>query len=444
MEQYYIIENETKKGPFSLKELIELNLPETTLVWKIGLKDWTELKNISEYKKTIPPPIPQRNTPIESEKPVPSENKNIEKSKISKDNSNIDIKVNSKSKNTEALSHSSTGFLLRLVAFIIDLSIMFFITSFFWAILRLPIPVNSESFFSGSYFVFRNPLGIILGWLYYASFESSKLQATPGKAILGLKVTNENLDRIGFSQASGRFFGKIISGLIIGIGYLMIGFTKKEQGLHDLMAHTLVLKESITETKRKRSSWIILSISIMLFIFSLFIPANTEMIDTLNSLATNSNTSNTSTNNVKNLSFDYQGISFDYPNNWKVEKEEVQQNLAYQVYCEKKGINSSETILFSLLNIKTEPREMIQTAIEGIKEEPTCKKIKIKPIYTVTYNDISAIRSDLNFLFFGEKQYVSIISFISNDKTILIMKQTESIAKLTSEFKIIENSLKIE
>ena len=92
MEQYYIIENETKKGPFTLKELIELDLSETTLVWKKGLKDWTELKNLSEYKKTIPPPIPKTNIPNES---VNTENKNIEKNVISENAPDIDLKIES-------------------------------------------------------------------------------------------------------------------------------------------------------------------------------------------------------------------------------------------------------------------------------------------------------------------------------------------------------------
>lgn len=105
--------------------------------------------------------------------------------------------------------------------------------------------------------------------------QSSRLQATPGKAILGLKVTNENYKKIGFTQASSRFFGKIISGLIVGIGYLMIDFTKKRKGLHDQMKSTLVLNEKVHDDKRRAVSWTILSVSSLLIIISLFITANT-------------------------------------------------------------------------------------------------------------------------------------------------------------------------
>jgi uncharacterized RDD family membrane protein YckC len=47
--------------------------------------------------------------------------------------------------------------------------------------------------------------------------------------------------RISFGNATGRYFGKILSGLILYVGYLMVAFTDKKQGLHDMMASTLVV-----------------------------------------------------------------------------------------------------------------------------------------------------------------------------------------------------------
>lgn len=49
------------------------------------------------------------------------------------------------------------GFGLRLVAFIIDYLLLFFLTSLFWAIIQLPIPINSKSLFLGSFLIFKNP-----------------------------------------------------------------------------------------------------------------------------------------------------------------------------------------------------------------------------------------------------------------------------------------------
>ncbi len=82
---------------------------------------------------------------------------------------------------------------------------------------------------------------IIVPWLYYAGFESSRGQATPGKVLMRLEVTDLEGNRVSFARATLRFFGKFISLLIIFIGFIMIGLTKKRQGLHDKIAGCLVL-----------------------------------------------------------------------------------------------------------------------------------------------------------------------------------------------------------
>ncbi|MBX4189022.1 RDD family protein [Candidatus Parcubacteria bacterium] len=84
---------------------------------------------------------------------------------------------------------------------------------------------------------------IALGWLYYSLLESSKYQATLGKMALGIKVTDLSGARVDFARATGRYFGKILSGIILGIGFLMVAFTAKKQGLHDILAKTLVVNK---------------------------------------------------------------------------------------------------------------------------------------------------------------------------------------------------------
>ena len=79
-------------------------------------------------------------------------------------------------------------------------------------------------------------------WLYFTLFESGGWQATPGKRLLGLRVTDLSGERISFGRASGRYFSKILSWLIFYIGFIMAGFTEKKQGLHDKFAGTLVLR----------------------------------------------------------------------------------------------------------------------------------------------------------------------------------------------------------
>jgi len=84
-------------------------------------------------------------------------------------------------------------------------------------------------------------LVVVVPWLYYAGFESSRGQATPGKVLMRLEVTDMEGNRVSFARATLRFFGKFISLIIIFIGFIMIGVTKKRQGLHDKIAGCLVL-----------------------------------------------------------------------------------------------------------------------------------------------------------------------------------------------------------
>jgi uncharacterized RDD family membrane protein YckC len=79
-------------------------------------------------------------------------------------------------------------------------------------------------------------------WIYFTVLESSKWQATVGKHVLKLKVTDINGIRISFGRANARFWSKILSFLILFIAFIMVGFTQKKEGLHDFIAGTLVLK----------------------------------------------------------------------------------------------------------------------------------------------------------------------------------------------------------
>jgi len=84
--------------------------------------------------------------------------------------------------------------------------------------------------------------GLLVSWIYEAGMESSSRQATLGKMALGLKVSDLKGNRISFARASGRHFAKIVSGMILLIGYIMAGFTNRKQALHDMIAETLVLR----------------------------------------------------------------------------------------------------------------------------------------------------------------------------------------------------------
>jgi uncharacterized RDD family membrane protein YckC len=157
---------------------------------------------------------------------------------------------------TDQSTASSTeyaGFWLRLAAHIIDhVAIGFVIgglVSFTMLIMGISLgiledmgnPATQMIFIS--YSVVIGLASLAITWLYYAMMESSSYQGTLGKLALGIKVTNLEGNRVSFVQATGRFFGKLLSSAIMSIGYLMIAFTAKKQGLHDILAGCLVLKK---------------------------------------------------------------------------------------------------------------------------------------------------------------------------------------------------------
>ncbi len=84
---------------------------------------------------------------------------------------------------------------------------------------------------------------IVIFWLYFAKLESGPAQATFGKRILGLRVTDLAGQRIGVGRATGRTLGKFVSALPFDIGFIMAGFTERKQALHDMIAGTLVVRE---------------------------------------------------------------------------------------------------------------------------------------------------------------------------------------------------------
>ena len=83
-------------------------------------------------------------------------------------------------------------------------------------------------------------------FVYFAYMEAPSTQATVGKIALGIQVTDLQGNRISFGKALGRNVAKILSALILYIGFIMAAFTAKKQALHDMIAGTLVVKKGST------------------------------------------------------------------------------------------------------------------------------------------------------------------------------------------------------
>lgn len=167
------------------------------------------------------------------------------------------------------------GFWKRAAAYVIDivfLQITWYILTMllsFILVVSIKITANFTGFWSrpaGDFSVIGiigPAIGFSVVWLYFAVQESSSGQATLGKNIMKIYVTDFNKNRISFALASGRFWSKqipiIIPGLILSlflaglptriaqcavyiIWFGLAGFTLKKQAGHDFIAKTLVLK----------------------------------------------------------------------------------------------------------------------------------------------------------------------------------------------------------
>lgn len=155
------------------------------------------------------------------------------------------------------------GFWARFAAYFIDAAVIaLFFNALYWVahtnvaqylesnpeLARKLIDDSSE--YSVNYkaankimYYYSSILSILLNWSYFAGMESSPLRGTIGKWALGIYVTDMEGQRISFTTATGRFFGKIVSGLLLGIGYIMAGTTDRKQALHDKMAECLVMRK---------------------------------------------------------------------------------------------------------------------------------------------------------------------------------------------------------
>ena len=132
------------------------------------------------------------------------------------------------------------GFWLRVVAYIIDgivTSIAGAIVGFVYGFAIALGGASGGAAKPGGYVI-----GIIIAGLYFALMESSAGGATLGKMAVGLRVVTDGGKRLSFANATGRYAAKFISAIVLCIGFIMVAFTDRKRGLHDMIAGTLVVK----------------------------------------------------------------------------------------------------------------------------------------------------------------------------------------------------------
>ena len=224
---HYINADHQQVGPVTATELKALAangaIQPHDFVWREGLTDWVKASQLKGlFSATAPPETP---SPVLAMPPQPQPVHPFEVADYT----------------TDVATWTYAGFWKRFAAFLIDTLIVLvpaFVIDFVIGFI-MAVGGSTEEEIETVFYL----LGLIIRWLYFASMESSRLQGTLGKMALGIMVTDRDGQRIGFGRASGRHFAKFLSGIIIGIGFLMAAFTEKKQALHDMVASCLVVNK---------------------------------------------------------------------------------------------------------------------------------------------------------------------------------------------------------
>ena len=133
------------------------------------------------------------------------------------------------------------GFWVRFIAYLIDSIVLFIVQSIINLLFGFPIFSDTQNIENLGMSATSIIINLSISALYFALFESSSHMATIGKMALDLKVVKEDGTQLSFLNALGRYFGKIISAVILLIGFIMAAFDSKKQALHDKLAKTLVI-----------------------------------------------------------------------------------------------------------------------------------------------------------------------------------------------------------
>ncbi len=152
----------------------------------------------------------------------------------------------------DLLLTSKAGFWIRAAAYLLDkllISILFVLL----ALLTLIVLSNNNLLLINAGLLnLTNPatlkylLAIIYGRLlvdgiYFTFFHGYSGQ-TVGKMIMNLRVITTAGTRLSYGKAFKRWLGYLASGSILWIGYIMVAVTQDNQGLHDKIAGTYVIR----------------------------------------------------------------------------------------------------------------------------------------------------------------------------------------------------------
>ena len=247
---YYADAERQRQGPLSAEELAlrfhQGKLRLDTLVWREGLADWQPLRSFTGELALHQSPSETFYTPVEATPaaaPASAAGTPLADSVYAPPSAALE------GANTAVLGGEVVyaGFWKRVAANIIDSVVIGLVGGIIGAIIGgiLGAALGMNGGLGGGGFLaiqlITNLVSIVITAGYYAWFHSSTNRATLGKMAIGIKVVRSDGEAISFLRGIGRYFGFLLSSLILGIGLLMAAFTERKQALHDMLCDTLVV-----------------------------------------------------------------------------------------------------------------------------------------------------------------------------------------------------------
>jgi uncharacterized RDD family membrane protein YckC len=219
MDNWYYAQNGAQVGPVSQATLVQLlasgQVPVDSLVWCTGMAEWvaaSTLPELSAPRVAVTQPVIGYGVG---------------------DTTYLQVD------NGIRFAGFWTRFASSFIDGIITTTAMTFIGLIEGAVLTGILGSNSQAADIGK--GITGLMNFVLPWLYFAFLQTSATEGSVGMMAVGIKVTNLSGGRITFGQATGRYFASLLSGCLLGIGYLMMLWSPRKQTLHDQLAGTLVI-----------------------------------------------------------------------------------------------------------------------------------------------------------------------------------------------------------
>ncbi len=199
-QTYLLVINGKPEGPFSLKQLKDLNIRPVDFVRTGEMDDYKEAHEIAELRDLMG------------------------------FNRQVVIPQYFGSFDQRLLASVLDWFFVSLVC-----ALLAFVTSIFFGDKEISLLIATSLLF----------IIPAVNFTYHVITESSAKQGTYGKQLLKIKVSDMEGNRISFGRATGRNLAKLFSVTTLFVGYLFSFFNKQQQCLHDIIAGTLVIKDRL-------------------------------------------------------------------------------------------------------------------------------------------------------------------------------------------------------